>query len=285
MQSREQGAVLRERRELAGLTGAQLAERTGYSPSKICRIEKGQAGQNPITVTTHLSHCGATAREVDEVLRLGEPNDPGFLARRMQNLLRALILHERTAQRILTCAPTFVPGLLQTYDYARAVMEVSGELPPKEVEQRVTARMQRQRVLSDNRALQVTFLIYEGVLRTPLGGAKVMQDQIFRLLFSCDRRNVKIRILPYSAGPLVATVGYFYLMDFEEHGPVVSIESGLGGLMIEERETIEGYRRFGSALEKQALDEGESREMLARVASEYDPPEESDDPGPGLAEE
>lgn len=263
--SRELGGELRRRRELAGMAGIDLARRTGWQQSKISRMEAGRGDFSDLTVTTYLAHCGVPVAEVAEIVRSVQ----GTMAYRARpTMLSNVILHEQTARSITMVAPALVPGLLQTEEYARAVMTASRQLGEPEIARRVGIRQERQRLLRRRNPPRFTFLIREQALRTPLGGAQVMHEQMLHLVFAGDREHITIRVVPMTSD-VAAVSGEFRLMEFADHDPVVYVEGGLASIVIEGKDEIAEARRTAREVASDALDDAPSREFLARLASEY----------------
>ena len=245
-----------------------VARRTGWSPTKVCRLETGLGAYSEVAVATYLAHCGVPANEVAEIFHAFDSRGEGYLARR--DIMRNLVLHETTASRILVNAPSLVPGLLQTEDYARAVASIGNDLPPDEVERRVKVRMDRQGLLRQWNRPEMRYLISESVLRTPLGSRQLMHEQLLHLVFAADRPSVEIHVVRQDACGTAAVIGYFTLMDFPDHASVLFVEGGLGSMLIEDPSALAEARLAEQMILDDALDVRESREFLARVASEYD---------------
>jgi Domain of unknown function (DUF5753) len=171
-----------------------------------------------------------------------------------------------------------VPGLLQTGDYARAVISRSANVPPEELEERVAARLARQRLFGRERPARFTFYVHEFVLRLPVGGAAVMFEQLYHLLHMSMRSYLTLRVVPASLGAYAAMTGAFRLMEFTEFNPVTYLESETSSLFLETREEIAAYQRILAALADAALDEEESRQLIASLATElYADREDHDD--------
>ncbi|OZM73838.1 transcriptional regulator [Amycolatopsis antarctica] len=268
---RQLGEELRRRRERAGLNGVELARRIGWSPSTVSRMEAGLGNHSEVKLTAYLAHCGTSAPDAAEVLRLGEPGEDGYLVRR--SVLRTLVLHESTAVGIRETAPLLVPGLLQTEDYARAVMHLPGSLTEDEIAARVAVRMDRQTLLRRRWPPRFTYLIYEPALRCPLGGDRVMHEQMLHLVFLSSRPQMTIRVVRLSDGARAAHGQQFALMEYADHGPVLYAENTFAGMFVENREDVETSRAFLDGIAGDALNEGQSREFLAALASDYDRPD------------
>jgi hypothetical protein len=200
-----------------------------------------------------------------------EQHTPGWFQQhgsRLPKQVLTLIDHESKAIAISEFQVTLVPGLLQTGDYARVVISRNVNIPPKEVEDRVAARLARQSLFSRERPAQFTFYLHEALLRLPIGGPAVMSDQLHHLLRMSVRSYVTLRVLPASLGAHAGLSGPFTLMEFNDFRPVVYLDSETSSLFLEKPEEIAAYRRILGALGETALGEGQSRELIATVATE-----------------
>ncbi|MBV8539571.1 MAG: hypothetical protein JO364_16045 [Pseudonocardiales bacterium] len=143
-----------------------------------------------------------------------------------------LIKYEK-AVAISAFEAIFVPGLLQTAEYARAVISCDVDVPPAEVGEWVTARLARQILFSRERPARFTFYVHEFVLRLRVGGAAVMSDQLHHLLRMSVRSHVTSQVVPASLGAYAAMTGAFRLMEFAESKPVIYLESETSSLFLE----------------------------------------------------
>ncbi|MGI9001724.1 MAG: DUF5753 domain-containing protein [Pseudonocardia sp.] len=178
------------------------------------------------------------------------------------------INHEAKAVTIFEFGSTVVPGLLQTGDYARAVISCIATVPADEVDARVAARLARQRLLSRDRPPRLTFYVHEFVLRLPVGGPAVMAYQLDHLQRLSLRPHVALRVVPAALGAHAGTAGSFTLMEFAGFKPVAYMESETSSLFLETPAEIEAYQRVLAALAETALGEEESRELIASLAIE-----------------
>lgn len=285
--SRELGEQLRRARHRAGFDGRELSYRLGWSQSKLSLLEHGHRGTCEADVVLYLGYCRADRETVARALELVRERDIGYLVRpheaHLSDSLCTLILHESTASLISKYEPMVIPGLLQTAEYARAMIAGAAVDPPDAVEALVQARMARQRVLSGPWPPQSTFFVHEAALRCSVGGAQIMHEQLLRLVLMCSWQHMTIRVVPFVAGGSPLLRSGFTLMEHPDHGPVAYVETDTASLFLEKRETITCYRRRLTFLADRALDGGESRSLLARWASRYDQPGEDrhDDPPPG----
>ncbi len=170
-----------------------------------------------------------------------------------------------------------VPGLLQTGDYARALLREAGRVPDDEIEDRVAARLARQSLFSREWPARFTFYLHEFVLRLPIGGPVVMAEQLRRLRWMSQRPYVTLRVVPAALGGHAATGGSFELLEFAEFEPVAYLDSETSYLFLEMPAEIAAYRSILAALAGSALKEGESDDMIATLATELYPDREDHD--------
>jgi transcriptional regulator with XRE-family HTH domain len=281
IRSRELGEGLRRVMERAGLNGQQAAHLLGCSPSRVSRLLSGKRGGSEVDVAAFLGVCRAKGPERDRLLALcQEQNTPGWFQQhgsRLPKQLVTLIDHENKAVAISAFQATLVHGLLQTGNYARAVISSSANMPADEVDDRVAARLARQCLLSRERPPQFTFYLHEAVLRLPIGGPAVMSDQLHHLLRMSVRPYLTLRVVPTALGAHAGLSGHFTLMEFAEFRPVVYLDSETSSLFLETREEATAYQRILGALAHTALGEGQSRELIATLATELSADREDHD--------
>ena len=142
----------------------------------------------------------------------------------------------------------------------------------------MAARLGRQSLFAADPRPEFTFLIHELVLHLPVGGPEVMSDQLHHLLRMSVRQYISVRIIPTAFGAHAGIVGSFQLMEFSDIRPVVYLEGETSGLFLEEKPEIETYRQVFAALTEAALDEGQSRDLIAKLATDlYADREDHDD--------
>ncbi len=282
IRSRELGEGLRRAMERAGLNGAQAAHQLGLSPSWISRLLSGKRNVTAVQVAGLLAVCRVTGTERDRLLALcDDQHIPGWFQQhgsRLPQQLVTLIDHETKAVAISQFQEPGVPGLLQTGDYARAVLSRSGNVPAEEVEDRVAARLARQSLFSRDQPARFTFYVHEFVLRLPVGGPAVMLDQVEHLLRMSKRPFLTLRVVPAALGAHAGMTGAFTLLEFADFRPVVYLESTTSSLFLEQPVEIEAYQHILESLAETALDEEESRKLIATLATElYVDREDHDD--------
>ena len=267
--SRELGAELRKARERAGYISYQLANRLGWSATKVSRMETGLQPPSEIDTAIYLAYCKADPEQIKRLQALSrEVGQEWHLQAHGTGLpdeLRTLVMLETTADLITDFEITRIPGLLQTEEYARALLTAA--LPPGDIEPRVQARLDRQALMRrENTA--ITFFIHEFALRLPVDGSRVMHEQCLHLLFEVHR----IRVVPIEIGAHAGMSGAFRIMQMLGHNPVAYVENRTNSLFLEEPCDVADYQDMAAKLAHVALDEGQSREVIARIASEYDQP-------------
>ncbi|MGH3870946.1 MAG: helix-turn-helix domain-containing protein [Pseudonocardiaceae bacterium] len=272
IRSRELGEGLRRAMERVGLNGKQVAYQLGLSPSWISRLLTGKRSASAVQVAGFLALCRVTGTERDRLLALcDEQHVPGWFQQhgsRLPPQLVTLIDHETKAVAISEFQEPGVHGLLQIGDYARALISRSGNVPAEEVDDRVAARLARQSLFSRRDPPRCTFYLHEFVLRLPVGGPVVMSEQLHHLLRMSMRPFLTLRVVPAAFGAHAAMTGAFTLMEFADFKPVVYLESTTSSLFLETLEEIEAYQSILAALAETALGEGESRELIATLATE-----------------
>ncbi|HEY2766220.1 MAG TPA: helix-turn-helix transcriptional regulator [Pseudonocardiaceae bacterium] len=282
IRSRELGEGLHRAMRQARLDQKGTARLLGWSQSRVSRLLSGKRGGTEVDVSAFLAVCQVTGAERDRLLGIcREQNIPGWLQQhgpRLPKQLLTLIDHENKAVTIDDFQATLVPGLLQTTDYARALIQEAGTSPPDEIKDRVAARLGRQSLFGRERPARFTFYLHEFALRLPVGGPAVMLEQLQHLLRKAARPYLTLRVLPAERGGHAAVAGSFRLMEFTEFRPVAYLESETASLFLEKPEEIAAYRRILGLLAETALSEEESVALIATLATElYADREDHDD--------
>lgn len=281
IRGRELGEALQHAMVDAGFNVAQMAHKLDWSASRVSRLLSGKRGGTELDVVSFMAVCGVTGSRRERLLNLCRAaNTKGWWQQhgdRMPKQLRTLVDHEDKAVRIGDFQPVILPGLLQTGDYARSLITETGNLPEDEIEERVAARLARQGLFSRRPPVQFAFFVHEFVLRLPIGGQDVMSDQLHHLLRMSVRPSITLRVVPAVVGGHAGIAGHFQLMEFTSFRPVVYLDSETSSLFLEEDAEITAYRRVLNGLADKALDEGQSRELIATLATSLYPVGEEDD--------
>ncbi len=243
------GAQLRRLRESSGVTREGAGWEIRASESKISRMELGRVGFKERDVADLLTLYGVTAPEEREaLLKLArDANSPGWWHRYgdvLPSWFQSYLGLEAAAVLIRSYEVQFVPGLLQTREYARAVVLLGhGRAAPAEIERRVALRMQRQRLLHRERPPQLWAVVDEAALRRPIGGPRVMRDQVAALIEATKSPNIRLQVIPFAAGGHAAAGGAFTILRFgdQELPDVVYIEQLTSALYLDKRDDLDYY--------------------------------------------
>ena len=214
---RRLGIELRQLREGAQYTIEQVAARLEVSDSKISRIENGQVGATPRDVRDMAALYGVTGQRMENLMQLARETREKPWWHEYGDLVIDYAAYEAEASSILLFSPMLVPGLLQTADYARAIIRaIHFDMPPEKVERLVEFRMKRQTLLTEPNAPTLWAVIDEAVLCRMIGGTKVMHQQIKNLIEVASMPNVTLQVLPFSGGAHAGLDGPFYVIRFFE---------------------------------------------------------------------
>jgi len=267
------GAQLRRLREAAGIPRAEAGFAIRGSESKISRLESGKVGFKERDVADLLTmygvHSDADRELVLEMAR--RSNEHGWwhaYSEVIPGWFEDYVGLEVSASRIQTYELLFVPGLLQTEDYARAV--VTGGRPENSnpsAEARIAVRMRRQRLLGRRDAPTLWAVVDEAVLHRPVGGASVLTAQIEHLIELGTLPNVTLQVLPYSLSGYAAESSFAMLRFAEPALPdLVYLEQLTGALYLDKRAEVETYTRVMDRLTIDALTPEQTRQFLLKLA-------------------
>jgi len=265
---------LRRIREEAGLTAESVAARLGWHRSKMIRVELG--------------HSRITQQDLQDLLDIyqASPEDREILTTlarqaRLKGWWNAYgdvlpddyVGFEAEAAAISTYQGLYVPGLLQTEEYARAIIRAGRSTAgPDEIERRVAARTARKALLSRDVPPKLWVILDEAAVRRVVGGPTVMRAQVARLIEACAHPSVEIQILPFSAGAHAAMGGPFTILDYADPAldpTIVYVDNDATTALLEEEEQVARHRLMFDHLRAKALDPDETASFLARVADEY----------------
>ncbi|MEV0391815.1 helix-turn-helix domain-containing protein [Polymorphospora rubra] len=269
---RRLGAELRRRRDDAGVTIEMVAERLDCSSSKISRIETGHTSATPRDVADMLAIYGVVGPEGEELVQIArEARQKGWWHPYSTVLTGAYVGLEAAAHSVRAYEQQVVPGLLQTGDYAKAMIRSARpDITAEEVERRVRVRLQRQSLLTQDDPIEVWVVLDEAVVSRPVGGDEVMRAQLARLVEAADLPNVTLQILPFEVGAHAGMDGTFTILDFAEaRDPgVVYAENATGGLFLEKAEELRKYVFIFDHIRAAALRPEESVAAIAKLAEE-----------------
>jgi hypothetical protein len=269
------GAQLRRLREATDISRADAGYAIRGSDSKISRMELGRVGFKERDVADLLSMYGVHNEDERTVFleMVRKSNERGWWHRYsglMPNWFQDFVGLEESASLIQSYELQFVPGLMQTEDYIRAVVgHGRPELLDQEGERRVALRIQRQKILTRQGAPRVWAVVDESVLHRPIGSPRVLREQVDHLLELTRQPNVTLQILPYNMSGYAAE-GAFSMLRFAEPSlpDIVYIEHLSGALYLDRVEELEVYGRVIDRLAVDAETPDRSRQMLSKIRQE-----------------
>ena len=269
------GAQLRRLRTDMGLSREEAAEAIRASEWKIHRLENGQVGFKERDLVDLLALYGVTdPDEIDELLTMArEANTPGWWQHYgdvLPQWFRTYVDLESAANLIRTYEGQFIPGLLQTDDYMRAVIHDTHLESSEELGRRVRLRMARQTLLTREHPPRLWAVVDEAALRRPVGGREVMRGQVERLLDATKLPNVTLQILPFAAGAHSAMVGAFSILRFadRELPDVVYLEHLTNAIYLDKRDEVERYLDVMELLCVQSEPPAKTVELLDRILNQ-----------------
>ncbi|MEV0705509.1 helix-turn-helix transcriptional regulator [Saccharopolyspora sp. NPDC050389] len=266
------GSQLRRLREASGISREDAGYAIRGSGSKISRLELGRVGFKERDVADLLTLYGVTDRtEHESFLDLvRRSNEPGWWHRfndLMPSWFQDYVGLEESASRIQTYEIQFVPGLLQTEKYARAVAtQGRPEFPEDELDRRVRLRMQRQKLFTQPKAPRLWAVIDESVLHRPIGGREVLREQIQFLLDATAMSAVTLQILPFELGRSGAEGAFTILRFAEPELPdIVYLEHLCGALYLDKPDEVEVYSKVSHRLAVDAQTPEQTRKTLLKA--------------------
>jgi transcriptional regulator with XRE-family HTH domain len=270
------GAQLRRLRESKRISLEEAGHVIRASHSKMSRLELGRVGFKDRDIVDLLTLYGVTDPKEREALRA--------LARKanaqdwwhdysdvLPSWFEAYIGLEEAATRIRSYEIQFVPGLLQTEDYARAVTLLGhGNAPAEEVERRVSLRMARKPLLKGPQAPHLWVVIDEAVLRRPIGGPKVMRAQLEYLIECAAMPSVTLQVIPFQADGHSAAGGPFSILRFAEADlpDIVYLEQLTSAIYLDKRETVDHYMAVMERLCLDAFPAEHSTDAISTIAEQ-----------------
>jgi transcriptional regulator with XRE-family HTH domain len=269
---RQLARTLRELRVHAGLTIEAAAPRLDVSPSKLSRIENAHQGVDVHMVRSMLDLFDVGGDRWTEILDLTREASAKGWWRAYGLDDRGYVPLEAEASTVRDYTVTYVPGLLQTADYARALFRAALRRRSAEtLEREVTVRMIRQeRLTSSDHPLELLAVIEEAVLQRPVGGREVMRSQLRHLVEVAALDTVSLQVLPTGIGAHPAIDGAFTVLSFEGLGEPDTgyVEHPMGSVHIEKEGDVMRARVVFDHLREVARSPAESVEVIERAAAQ-----------------
>jgi transcriptional regulator with XRE-family HTH domain len=266
------GTELRRLRERAALTCEDVGRRLECSGTRISRMETGRISVRPGDVRELLEVYGVAGAEADSLVQLArEARRKGWwhtYGRVLPHWFEPYIGLESEAVRLRDFQPLVVPGLLQTEDYARAVLRAAPHAGSgADIDRLVDLRMERQKILGQDSPPDVWVVLSESVLRVHMGTPAVMRAQLQRLAEVAGRPNVTLQVLPFTTAAHAQPIGPFTVLEFPDAADpaVVYLEHLTGSLFLDNENEVRRYRVIFDHLRAEALDTSQSAGLIARV--------------------
>jgi transcriptional regulator with XRE-family HTH domain len=271
---RRLGTELRRLRDHSGYKLEEVASQLGVAPSTLSRIETGKAPTKTAYLHQMLEMYGVTDVGQRQILvdMAREGHRKGWWADYDDVLPSGFDIYvglEAETAAVRSYEVSVVHGLLQTADYARAVL---GEMFPRhtadQIERLVNLRMTRQRRFEDDPPLELWAILDEAVIRRAVGGPECMREQLEHLITQAGRQGVTVQVLPFSTGAHAGHGGPFSILEFPERSDseVAYVESGAGNLYLEKDREVRARAEAFDRLRAAALSPVASTDLISEAA-------------------
>lgn len=265
-------AAIREARLDSGVGQRELARMLSLSHTDLSLWENCHRVPNVETVAMILAALHVLPEDRKRILDLARnASEPNWLTVGMSGVSQqtaGVVESERAASSITEWAPTVIPGLLQTSDYARVIISQNGR-KTDDVEPRLLLRMGRQEVLARSNPTHLEAIIGEAVLRDRLVAPDLMADQLMRVVELCARPNVEVRVIRSNIGWHPGYVGPFVLYDFPEGGPALYFEHFSSGAFVPDERNVRDYLDAVTVMHDLALGPDDSVSFIMEIAKEW----------------
>ncbi len=274
---RRLGTELRRLRDSSGYKLEEVAAELGVAPSTLSRIETGKAPTKSAYLSHMLEMYGVSDSGQRQILvdMAREGHRKGWWAAYDDVLPSGFDIFvglEAETAAIRSYEISVVHGLLQTDDYARAVLlQTFPRHTRQQIDRLVDFRMARQRRLDDEPPLELWSILDEAVIRRPAGGPAIMRRQLEHLLTSSERPNVTMQILPFACGAHAAHTGPFSILEFPERSDseVAHVESVAGYIYLEKDRDVRARAEAFDRLRAAALSPGASADLISAAVNDF----------------
>ncbi|NYT95737.1 helix-turn-helix transcriptional regulator [Salinispora sp. H7-4] len=267
---------LRRLRDQRGLTVDEVARLVGWHRAKVIRVEQGHSGVSADGLRKLLDLYEASVEEQETLTALArQARQKGWWSAYGDVLPDDYVGFEAEAVAISTFQSLYVPGLLQTEEYAQAIIHAGRTTAdPEEVARVVAARQARKVLLARDVPPKLWIVLDEAAVRRHVGGPEVMAAQLARIIQACQMPAVEVQVLPFSAGAHASMGGAFTILDYAEPAfdpTIVYVDNDTNTLLLETGEQVSRYRLAFDHLRAKALDPDRSADFLAMVAADLQP--------------
>jgi transcriptional regulator with XRE-family HTH domain len=267
--------TIRELREGRGKLLNEVARDLMISSSKLSRLENAQGKPLPRDIRDLIRYFEIEGTPLAARLErwVTAAQRPGWWTNYDDEVIEGLDAHlayevDAAVARVYTLP--FVPALLQTVDYTRAVFRDMEDRPEAEVRQLLAVRLRRQEALRSREGLEPLRLIavtHESSLRQMVGSPDIMREQLDELVERSTDPNVTLRVLPFSAKPAFSMTCMYALFEYKDVGEsdIVHIETHAGFFSVEDEAQVKKYRTYHDALIRASLTEEASRDLIRTI--------------------
>lgn len=266
VRQRELGRRLRQLRYQHGLTVEDVAGQLLCSATKVSRLETGMRRPSLRDVRDLCALYDLDDQTSTELMNLARgAREQGWWTQYVDVSFEPYIGLEAEATAITCYSMYYVPGLLQTEEYARALIKaIAPRIEPEVYEQRVEVRLRRQQLLEQDNRPRYRVLLDEAVLHRRVGGAQVMYAQLSKILEAEKKDQAAVQIIPFDIGAHAAQDSNFVLLEFDEPSvsPVIYVEGLTGSRYIDREADVDRYRETVERLRDSALNQHESKHRL-----------------------
>ena len=273
IRQRELGLRLREFRTAKGLTVEDVANELLCSPTKVSRAETGARRATLRDVRDLCQIYGVDSETSAELMELArEARQPGWWTKYDDLKIAPYIGMEQAATAITAFGMYYVPALLQTEDYARAIIKgIAPKIEEAIQGQRVEARMMRQKLLFQPKPPKYRALVDEAVLHRQVGGCAVIKAQLDKILSLIREERAAVQVIPYEVGAYGATDSNFTYMEFAgtKLPDLVFVEGLVSQLYLERPDELARYREALDYLRDEALNPRDSAKKIERMRDEF----------------
>jgi transcriptional regulator with XRE-family HTH domain len=280
---RQVGRLMRQLREQAGISLLAAAEELEFSRARMYRIENGEVPVRKHDVIAMCTVYRATPRMTEVLIGLAQESKAKGWWHAYGDAVPAwfelYVGMEQAAGRLRSFAPSVIPGLLQSREYAECVFGRWIGADAEAVDNAVAVRLERQSLLTRSRpqAPRLDVILDEGVLRRSIPDTLGMRKQLSHLVNVSSRPNISVRIIPFTAGPhKAASSGQFTILEFPAVGTAspepttIYCESLTGALYLDKPAEVETYESIWAGIEKVALSQAESNDLIGAILKESD---------------
>jgi len=257
------GAELRRARTAAGLSQEQLGQRVGYSGAQVGKIETGERAPSQDFARRcdeALPDAGGLLTRVHELARRWDGGYPAWFAEWLEA--------ERQATSLCWWEPLLVPGLLQTPEYARAILAAEPDTTEDQLEELVSARLGRHAIFDRPKPPKLWALLDEAVLHRLIGSPETVHDQLLHLVGLSGHPNITVQVVPARAGAHPGLLGGFAISTIDGAPGIVYLETSAEGQALSKSSVVAQVVLRFDTLRALALPKDDSRDLIAKVAEE-----------------